>query len=292
MRILLLLIAVALIASLPFISNWMDSTRVEREALHMRKIDIEKVIDNYIDKYPEKILASLNKYRNKQLEAEDKAQLEEAKNLITQYKAQIIDFTYPSIKNKINQENTLTLVEFFDYSCGYCKRSKELIRNIISKYPNINYIFRSFPMLGEGSMLASKYELAVYLLQPQKYLDFQDKALSLTKNDYTEEKLANIIQAIGLNKDEFTTYLKANDVKISSMIQNTVSLASKIGIRGVPSFILGDKLIVGTPTETELEQYIKDKVANANELNEKEETPVAVAIPVQNPSQVLIIPNN
>jgi protein-disulfide isomerase len=259
LRTFLLILLLVLIASFPFVSEWYNK---HRSGISMNNPEIEKVIEDYLDKNPQKIIESVSKYQKQQFEEQQKTRLEHFKSLFKENKEKILDFNYPSIKSN---ENAITVVEFFDSSCGYCKRVQSELQAVMDNNTNINYIFRNLPILGEPSMLAAKYEIAVYMFAKEKnlnnpseiYKEFYKRTLTYNEK-YDEEILLSFVSEVGIDREKFKLFLKENDEKITQMIDETKKLAKDISIYGTPAFIVGDQLLPGAVDQVRLEQAIKD----------------------------------
>jgi protein-disulfide isomerase len=137
-----------------------------------------------------------------------------------------------------NPDGDITLVEFFDYNCGYCKRAMEDILAYIEEDPNVRVIMREFPILGRGSVIASQAALASR--KQNKYWEFH-LALMATKGIQNEAQVMEIAKSVGLD----TTRLKQDmqDPTIMAAIGEGHELATALGINGTPTFVLDDQVL-------------------------------------------------
>ena len=154
-RIFLLLTIVLLVASFPLINNWLSNNSGKST---LDKDAVISIVEEYITNYPQRVIELLT---TGQVRAE-KAELSEN---IRKYKSELEDISYPYAGNK---DSKITFVEFFDYSCGYCKMMFEDVKQIV-KDGKVRVIFRDFPILGESSLKAVKAALAIHLINPNKY---------------------------------------------------------------------------------------------------------------------------
>ncbi|MDN5248271.1 MAG: DsbA family protein [Wolbachia endosymbiont of Tyrophagus putrescentiae] len=232
-RVPFLLILIVVIASLPVINNWL-STQKKPAEVELSDSYIGKRLDDYISRNIDQILATI------QAKSNEAARDNVVKNRILQYKDRIFNENYPYSGNK---DSNVIAVGFFDYSCGYCKLIKDDIKQLIND-GKIKYIFRDTPILGKGSMKAAKSALAVYFLDEKKYLGFHDAALS-HKGEFSDDVILNIVESLGINKDDFSASLDNNMDKIKHMINDSRLLVNDLGVGGTPFLIIGDSIFVG-----------------------------------------------
>ena len=139
----------------------------------------------------------------------------------------------------LNPNGKVTVVEFFDYRCGYCKLAAPQVAELIREHPDVRFVFKQYPIFGEVSDTAAK----VSLTGPAKA-----KALGLytglmAEKALTEETLNAQLQAAGL--DPAATRQAAQDPAIERHILDTRALATALHIDGTPAFIVGDTMIAG-----------------------------------------------
>jgi protein-disulfide isomerase len=138
------------------------------QASELTKSDVEQIVRDYLVKNPEILVEMSNALRAKQ----ESQQAENDKTLIEAHAKQLFANQDPESGNP---KGSLTVVEFFDYNCGYCKRAHPLIQQLLSEDKEIRYIYKQFPILSETSYYAARAALAVKLGQPDKYQAFHDK---------------------------------------------------------------------------------------------------------------------
>lgn len=256
MRTLLLVFALVAISAFPFISNWYyGSLRDSRESSQ-----IEKVVEEYIAKNPEKILESVNRYHLAQLEEQQKQKAKEMSVLVSRNGKEIFDTHYPSFPA---EKESVVVVEFFDASCGYCKLASQTLLKLKRDYSNVTYILRNLPILGQNSLLAAKYDVGTFLFTKEKgiegssYSTFHSKLMS-HEGAYTPEVLNEIAVASALDPKEVAEFIRKNETRISDMIEATVKLAQKLRLEGTPAFIVGDQLVQGSD-----EMVLREAIENA-----------------------------
>lgn len=223
------------------------SASVSREA-------IEKTVRDYLIKNPEIIAEAQHALEIKQVEAE-KAHIAD---IIASNKDQLYDPAHDVVFGNPNAD--VTVIEFFDYNCGYCKRALPDMQAILKNDPNIRFVLKEFPILGPDSMRAHLVAQAFKSMMPEKYAAFHD--LLLSKPERATEASA-IADAVALGADETQLRDKMQDPAIRSAFENTYQLASQLNITGTPSYIIGNELIPGAVGAAELIERIASLRAEA-----------------------------
>jgi protein-disulfide isomerase len=139
-----------------------------------------------------------------------------------------------------NPEGSLTMVEFFDYNCGYCKRSLDDVVALVETDPEIKFVFKEFPILGEGSVFAARAAIAAR--KQGKYWEFH-QAMMRERGTNDEEQVMRLAADVGLDVERLRTDMEADEVDLA--IQRNYSLAEAMGIQGTPAFFIDDRLIPG-----------------------------------------------
>lgn len=142
-----------------------------------------------------------------------------------------------------NPKGDVTLVEFFDYRCGYCKQVQQSVMTLIKEDPKLRVVLKELPVLGPDSVLASRAAIAA--LEQDKggrYLGFHNALMSF-RGQLSEAEVFRIAAASGLD----VTKLKADMAapKVEQVIRANLALAEKLGINGTPGFVIGQELIPG-----------------------------------------------
>lgn len=156
-----------------------------------------------------------------------------------------------------NPKGSLTVVEFFDYNCGYCKRAHPLIQQLLSEDKEIRYIYKQFPILSETSYYAARAALAVKLGQPDKYQAFHDKLYAHQGPLSDEARVKDVARAAGVDWSKVEAKIK--DGSIDQNLGTNRALAEAMAISGTPAFIIGDQILRGAPRDlASLKAIIKD----------------------------------
>ena len=153
-----------------------------------------------------------------------------------------------------NADGDVTIVEFFDYNCPYCRRAAPTIENLVEADPGIRLVYREWPILGEGSVFAARAALASR--QQGLYEEFHGAMMDMSGRA-EERSVLTIAAEIGLDIDQLRADMEAPEV--AEHIETSMRLADLLGITGTPTFILGENLVPGA-VEQEVLQRLVDEV--------------------------------
>ncbi|WP_413205473.1 DsbA family protein [Rhodospirillum sp. A1_3_36] len=153
-----------------------------------------------------------------------------------------------------NAKGDVTVVEFSDYNCGYCKRVFPVLWDTIKTDGKIKLHVMEYPILGPDSVLGARAALAVALQDEAKYEPYH-KALMAHKGKITEEVLAKLAKDQGLDAEKMKKDMTSEDV--DAKIARSFQLAQALGISGTPAFIIGDQLIPGAMGPDTLTALVK-----------------------------------
>lgn len=152
-----------------------------------------------------------------------------------------------------NPKGDVTVVEFFDYNCGYCKRAFPDMLALIAANPNLRFILKEFPVLGDGSRAAAEVATAVHRVAPMRYQDFH-KRLITVRGEINKAKAMEVASAVGVDPAAIEAELKKPAVTQS--IEATLRLADGLGITGTPSYVIADDVVPGAIGADRLQQRI------------------------------------
>ena len=152
-------------------------------------------------------------------------------------------------------DGDVTVVEWFDYNCGYCKRSYKQIASLIEKDPKVRVVFLEYPILSKGSEEASRVALAAR--RQGKYWDMHG-ALLQHRGRADMAAALKIAEKLGLDMERLKKDAEGEEVKAE--IKRVSELAQKMGINGTPHFLVGDRSIAGAPGN--LLEELKKKIAS------------------------------
>ena len=200
-----------------------------------QKTEIEKIIHDYLIANPEVVRDALIELEKRQAVA----QLAERAHAIVQHKDRI--FNSPRQVVLGNPDGDVTLVEFFDYNCGYCKRALSDMLDLIKGDPNLRIVLKEFPVLGRESIEAAQVAVAV-AQQNVDYLDFHQQLLS-KRGRADKARALEIAASVGADMEKLAADMKAENV--ADTISEVYELATALGIGGTPAYVVGNEVVDG-----------------------------------------------
>ena len=142
-----------------------------------------------------------------------------------------------------NPDGDITVVEFMDYRCGYCRRAFPEVAELVESDGNIRFVVKEFPILGEQSLLASRFAIATQRVAGNAAYAAVHDALMTERGDVTEASLQALAEAQDLDWEAISDEMAAPEV--TQRIGDAHRLGSALGIQGTPSFVIGDQLVRG-----------------------------------------------
>ena len=156
-----------------------------------------------------------------------------------------------------NPEGDITLVEFVDYRCGYCRRAHNEVAKLIEEDGNIRLIMKEFPILGEASLKSSQFAIAVKQLAGDDAYKSAHDALISMRAEADEVSLARLATTLGLDADAILAHMQAESV--AEEISQTRALAQRLQISGTPTFVLEDEMLRGYLPQDAMQQMVAQK---------------------------------
>jgi protein-disulfide isomerase len=194
----------------------------------------EQRVRAYLLDNPEVIMEALQVLQDRQRAAE----AENLKQTIAERSDEILND--PAAPVGGNPSGDVTLVEFFDYNCPYCRRVAPTVSALEKGDPDLRIVFKEFPILGPGSQFAARAALASR--KQGKYVPFHN-ALMQASEQVTEESVIEIAGTVGLDPEQLRADMQ--DPAIDAAIARNLQLANALGITGTPSFVIGDRVVPG-----------------------------------------------
>lgn len=191
-----------------------------------QKVQIEQIIHDYLVSSPEVLMEASQALQAKQ----QLAQQSEAKSAITQ---NVSDLLNEKVAVDGNPKGDVTVVEFFDYQCGHCKKMKPVIAEVLLKNKNVRVVYKEFPIFGKTSELASRAALAAGM--QGKYMAMHDALLQLDK-PVTKELVDETAKSLGLNAAKFQSDMDSK--AITDELEGNRKLAEKMHLMGTPAFVV------------------------------------------------------
>jgi protein-disulfide isomerase len=216
------------------------------------KAEVETIIREYLLKNPELMLDVQKALEAKQAEARAANQ---AKTL-----AAMKDRIYSSA-NQIEigaKDAPITIVEFFDYNCGFCQRALADMTKFADQDKDVRFILKQFPVLGEASLEAHKVSLAFNRLMPEKAGQFHTELLG---SQGRKDGAVAMALALKLGADEKALKAEMEKPEIMDAVREVYELADGLGITGTPSYVIGDEVVFGAVGYDQL----STRVANVRE---------------------------
>jgi protein-disulfide isomerase len=198
--------------------------------------EIEKIIRDYLIKNPE-ILGEMQEI----YEVRQKAEQAANQKRTLEEKADII-FASPYQMEIGNKDAKFKVVEFFDYNCPYCQRAMGDMEKILEINPDVKFIIKEWPVLGQKSYEAHNISIAFNALMPEKYHEFHRKLLGL-RGQKGEKRAMEVALSFGL--DEKKLRVEMAKPYILEALRETNAIAADLGITGTPSYVIGDEVVFG-----------------------------------------------
>jgi len=209
--------------------------------LHANEINekkIENVIENFLIKNPQLLRSILDNYKDK-IESEKKINAIKSLELLKN----------PGI---FQEKADVTIYEFFDYNCGYCKSVVKTIMETISEDKKINFVFVEFPILSQQSYNAA---LAALASERQNLYNNFHLALMRVRGRVDDNQVFRTAKEIGLDIDQLKKDMERSE--ILEKLQKNREIAKLLNLNGTPAFIIGDVVYPGALTKENLKQIIK-----------------------------------
>lgn len=223
----------ALLLPFPIVAQELSDTRVKELAL-------EAIREN-----PQIVMEAVQILEQERTAAQAQAGAEVLKN-----QRQLLEQD-PNAPVLGNPDGDVTVVEFFDYNCPYCRKAASAMEGLIEADSKVRLVYREWPILSEGSIFAAKAALAAR--KQGKYDDLHWALMELDE-PAMETSVLRIAEKIGLDIDRLRSDMEASDVQ--SHIDESMRLAQALGFNGTPSFVIGDNLVPGFVEQNRLETLV------------------------------------
>jgi protein-disulfide isomerase len=209
------------------------------------KAAIEQIIHDYLMAHPEVLVQSLTAYQERQ----EQAQAEAQRGALTSRQDELT--RDPASPVGGNPKGDVTLVEFFDYQCGYCKAVNADVKRLLESDGKLRLVYKEFPILGPASVTAARAALAA---QRQGKYDALHAALMENRGQLDDDKIYRIAGSAGLDVDRLKKDMEAPEIQAA--LQKNLKLASDLNIRGTPAFVVGDQIVPGAISLDKLKELV------------------------------------
>ncbi|EJF77922.1 Thiol:disulfide interchange protein DsbA precursor [Candidatus Bartonella washoeensis] len=224
----------------------------EKITPHIDDQDIQKIVREYLLTHPE-IMIEMQLILQEKLEKQSKQESQEQASVINLLKKEIFQSPHDAVLGNPNGKRVL--VDFFDYNCRYCKISYSYIENLIKKYPDLRIIIKDLPILGSDSMAAHSVAYVFRKQFPEKYSQFH-KALLTHMSRANEAQAIKVAVSLGADEKKLRNAIK--NPNLQNSFKENIRIASQLNITGTPSYIVGDKVLIGAVSEDILKEAIED----------------------------------
>ncbi len=213
-----------------------------------QRTEIEGVIKDYLLKNPDVIREVLVEMERKQKADEESAR----SKAVTDLAPQLFNSTRQAVLG--NPNGKITLVEFFDYNCGYCKKALDDVAKLVKAEPELRLVIKDFPVLGPGSVEAAEVATAMRnQAKGDKYWQYHTKLMQ-TRGQIGKTQALAVAKEMGADMDKLAKDVANPETRAS--LQEVMALADKLQLSGTPTFVLGDEVIVGAVGQDELRTRI------------------------------------
>jgi protein-disulfide isomerase len=232
------------IAAAMFVAAAIPASAQENETL-TDKGRLEQTIHDYLLAHPEVIVEALERYQAEQ----EKAAAQKQAQAIVERREELTRAADAPVLG--NPDGNVTVVEFFDYRCPYCKTVAHTFIDLFEKDGNVRFVLKEFPILGEDSVFAAKAALAAQM--QGKYREFHI-ALMDFKGKVTGADVRQLAASVGIDVARLEKDMQSPAIVDS--INRNLSLGETLGVRGTPAFVIGDEMIPGAISAEEMQKRI------------------------------------
>ncbi len=202
-----------------------------------QKTEIESIVRDYLLKNPEVLREAFGELEQRQARAEAEART----RALSDNAALLTHSTHQVVVG--NLDGKITLVEFFDYNCGYCKQAFPDLQRLMKEQPDLRVVLKDFPVLGPGSVEAAQVAIALRnQLKGDKYWTFHGKLLT-TRGPIVKATALAAAKEAGADMDRLNKDIAGPEVTAS--LQEIARLADSLNLTGTPTYIVGDEVVVG-----------------------------------------------
>ncbi|QWG21437.1 DsbA family protein [Bradyrhizobium sediminis] len=215
----------------------------------IQRKDIEVIVRNYLLAHPEVLEEAMTELSKRQSAAEaEKHQAGVTKN------AEAI-FNSPRDVTVGNKAGDVTMVEFFDYNCPYCKRAMTDMMALMKSDPKLKVVLKEFPVLGPSSVEAAQVGIAVHMQDAsgKKYLDFHQKLLN-GRGQVDKARAMAAAKEVGVDMARLEKDLASPEVRAT--LEQNFKLAEAMGMNGTPSYVIGKQVVIGAVGVENLKEKI------------------------------------
>jgi protein-disulfide isomerase len=203
-----------------------------------QKSEIERIIRDYLVSHPEVLQEAIAELDKRQTAAD----LEKTKAALASNAETVFNSSRQVVLG--NPKGDVTMVEFFDYNCGFCKRAMADMLDLLKSDPKLRIVLKEFPVLGVGSVEAAKVAVAARMQDKsgKKYLEFHQKLLG-GRGQADKARALAVAKEVGFDVKRIEADMESDEAKVS--LEETLKLGETLGLNGTPSYVVGSDIVVG-----------------------------------------------
>lgn len=210
-----------------------------------RRQEVETIVREYLRAHPEVVMEALQEMERREQDAQQQQRAEIIR-------ARLADLTQdPASPVGGNPKGAVTIVEFFDYQCGYCKREAAEMKKLLQADPDIRVVYKDLPILGPASVFAARAALAA---QKQGKHEALHAALLETSEQLTDQGILRLAAEAGLNTAQLEKDMA--DQSVTAALDRNFQLQRALSIQGTPALIVGTEFVPGAANLDTLKELV------------------------------------
>ena len=226
-----------------------QATALELDAMSdAERATFRSEIRAYLMENPEVLMEAIGVLEQR----EQAAKTSNDETLAQTYAAQLFNDDHSFVGG--NPDGDITIVEFMDYRCGYCKKAFPEVTALVSGDGNIRHIIKEFPILGEQSVLSSQFAIAVKIVAGDAAYEDVHNTLMEFRGDVTQDSLQRLAASFDL--DVAAIMVEMSGSEVAQIINDNRLLGQAMQISGTPTFVVQDQMLRGYVPFDQMEQIV------------------------------------
>lgn len=210
-----------------------------------------EAVKTYLMENPEVLVEAINKLEERQ----QAAQADNDKVLVQTNAEDIFHYAGDWVGG--NPDGDVTMVEFIDYKCTYCKKAYEVVDEVLKSDAKIRFVVKEFPILSDQSVLAARFAVATRQVAGDAAYEKVHDALMAVRGDITLESLQRLAEEAQI--DAKAVMAQMNSEEVTAVLRTNAQLAERMAIAGTPAFVVGGQLLRGYAPAEVMAQIIADE---------------------------------
>ncbi|GAB5376202.1 MAG: DsbA family protein [Acuticoccus sp.] len=215
----------------------------------LSRADVETIVRDYLLANPEVLEEAFTVLQTRRQEQEAAARVA----VLETQRDELVASPHDGVLG--NPDGDVTLVEFFDYNCGYCRRAMTDLEALLESDPNLRVVLKEFPVLGQPSMEAAAVSISVQALHPEAYGEFHHRLMA-ADGPADGEAALKIAEALDLPREALEANMRSEHVR--SVMEKSYEVAQALGLSGTPSYVVGDAVEFGAVGADQLRARINE----------------------------------